>query len=408
MSSCVNVGVSGALALLCTVTVADTLTTNSPTPAATPSALSGVQFSCPPGQIAQLRRHMAIYLRKLGIDEHLVVRREPADGSLIYTLATPETDTDTQNLKRRKEYRIQDEVVRLPAKDGTSRRLRTVSKKEILLALLQHGRLTQYRGTACTLDALRDDVGLRQNMVAWTDRLSWRWPDGGPAHWNAKIWDHGTPLAGVSVDKALMDAFLNQRQYGIGCYAATKLSYAHAVLDYHVRIKKDPATAARVRERLMHDGEPLDGVEPAAMWSFEKDFNPAQRNVPGKLLHMRRGVAPGNFVPGDWIYLLNTDPASSKKTGYEGSNAVYLGRGKFDDYYNDHRHSYTYREKLAEVYQWRHGVFSRRRDAHKARPLKDEDFERLSRTPAEGGLLLDIRVEPYLFGHEDLPRLPMP
>lgn len=408
MSSCVKSGISVALALLCAVTAAGSPAPESPTPSAKSSTLGGVQFSCPPGQIVQLRRHMAIYLRKLGIDKHLVVRSEPADGSLVYTLATPETDTDTLSLKRRKEYRIQDEVVRLPANDGKSRAVRTVSKKEILLALLQHGRLTNFSGAACTLDALRDDVGLRQYMVAWTDRLSWRWPDGGPAHWNAKIWDRGTPLAGVSVDKALMDAFLNQQKYGIGCYAATKLSYAHAVLDYHARVKKEPATAALVRERLMHDREPLDGVGPAAMWDFEKDFNPAQRDVPGKILRIRRGVAPGNFVPGDWIYLLNTDPASSEKTGYEGSNAIYLGRGKFDDYYNDHRHSYTYREKLEEVYQWRHGVFSRSRDAHKAKPLKSEDFERLSETPANGGLLLDFRVAPYLFGYEELPKLPMP
>ncbi|MFC6519280.1 hypothetical protein ACFQAT_05270 [Undibacterium arcticum] len=230
-----------------------------------------------------------------------------------------------------------------------------------------------------------------------------RWP---PGLLEQQKWHKGTPLASVSVDNALLDAFLRQDRYRIGCYAASKLSYAHAVLDYYVRVKKDPAKAALVRARLMHDKEPLVGVEPAAMWDFEKDFDADERDIPGKILSIKRGVAPGNFVPGDWVYLLNTDEVTYKKTGYEGSNAVYLGRGKFGDYYNDHRHAYTYSEKVDEVYQWRHGVFSRSRDAHKIKPLSDGDVVRLSATPAEGGLLLDFRVAPYLFGYEELPALP--
>ncbi len=161
-----------------------------------------------------------------------------------------------------------------------------------------------------------------------------------------------------------------------------------------------------MRQRLLHDGDPLVGVEPPAVWDFEKDFGPATRLQPGKLLRLVRGVPPRHFVPGDWAYLLNTDPVTYEKTGYEGSNAIYLGRGRFDDYYDDHNHSYTFDEKLDEVYQWRNGVFSRSRDAALVRPLSAEDYERLSRTPAQGGLLLDLRLEPYLFGFEGLPPLP--
>ncbi len=375
-------------------------------PAAEPAAVSGVMFACTPAQIARLDRDMAAYLRELGVSERQVVRTAPDDGTLVYTLATPEADTDTLGLKARKEYRIRDERVRLPARGGKTRAVRAVSRKEILLALLQHGRLTRFSGAACTLDALREQVGVRQNVAAWTRQLSWVWPDGGPASWNTRVWRQGTPLASVSLDRALQDPFLNQTRYGIGCYTASKLSYAHAVLDYYARVRKDPAKAALVRARLLHDQEPLVGVEPAAMWDFEKDFDPATRAIPGKLLSIERGIPSRNFVPGDWAYLRNTDPATAEKTGYEGSNAVYLGGGIFADYYNDHDHAYTYREKLDEVYQWRNGVFSRRRDGHKAKPLTDADFLRLGRTPAEGGLLLDYRAAPYFFGYEDLPQLP--
>jgi hypothetical protein len=383
-------------------------TANRPISTAQPAAPSGVMFSCTPAQIARLDRDMSAYLRQLGVDKHLVVKTGPDDSTLIYTLATPEADTDTLSLKERKEYRIEDELVRLPTKGGKTRIVRTVSRKEILLALLQHGRLTNFSGAACTLDALREQVGVRQNVATWTRTLSWHWPNGGPARWNTRAWRKGTPLASVGLDPALRDPFLNQRRYGIGCYTATKLSYAQAVLDYYARVEKNAVKAALVRERLMHDGEPLVGVEPAAMWDFERDFDPASRDTPGKILRIERDFAPDNFVPGDWAYLRNTDPATMEKTGYEGSNAVYLGGGKFADYYNDHNHAYTYREKLDEVYQWRNGVFSRRRDGHKAKPLTVGDYARLARTPAEGGLLLDYRVAPYFFGYEDLPKLPAP
>ena len=371
-----------------------------------PPEISGIKFSCAPKTIAHLSRDMSKYLRELGISAPLIVKVSPDSGTLIYSLNTAQTDTNTLDFYQRKPYRIKDDVLRLPIKGGKTRAVSTVSKKEILLTLLQHGRLTTMSGAACTIDALRDHVAVRQNIVAWTDNLSWGWPDGERAFWNTQYWDTGTPLTSVSVDKALLDTFLNQDKYSIGCYTATKISYSHAVLDYYARVKKNPAKAALVRRRLMHDEDPLVGVEPAGMWDFERDFDETTRNIPGKILDIKRDVAKDNFVPGDWIYLLNNNRASHKKTGYEGSNAVYLGGGKFDDYYNDHHHSYTYSEKVNEVYQWRNGVFNSRRDAAKVKPITDEDIARLSETPENGGLLLNFRVAPYFFSYENLPVLP--
>ena len=202
-----------ALALLCVTTAARaaslasesaTGTTTTTAEPADPASISGVMFSCRPEQIASLRRDMAAYLHELGIGKHLVVKSEPAGGTLVYTLATPAADTDTLSFKSRAEYRIKDELVRLPAKNGKTRVVSTVSKKEILLALLQHGRLTNFSGAACTMDALRDHVGIRQNMVAWTDELSWGWPDGGPAYWNRKEWRNGTERTGVEESARLI------------------------------------------------------------------------------------------------------------------------------------------------------------------------------------------------------------
>lgn len=362
----------------------------------------GIVYGCEPAARAALPQAMAAYLRELGVDRDWIVQTERPDGTLSFTL--DRAGTNTLNLAQDKTYRIALESLKLPDAKGKQRVVRTVSKREILLALAHPGRALGLSGAACNVQALREHVALRQNIVAWAEELHWVWPDGGDACWNPKKWRDGTPT--VPLDDALLDAFTQQAQYAIGCYTASKLTYAHGVLDYYARVLKDPAKAALVRQRLLHDGDPLVGVEPPAVWDFEKDFDPAARQQPGKLLRLVRGVPPRHFVPGDWAYLLNTDPVTYEKTGYEGSNAIYLGRGRFDDYYDDHNHSYTFEEKLDEVYQWRNGVFSRSRDAALVRPLSAEDYERLSRTPAQGGLLLDLRLEPYLFGFEGLPPLP--
>ena len=367
--------------------------------------LDGLMFTCTLTQRNQLQIDMQDYFRELGIDPAMIRETEPEVGKVFYSLSTPESETETLSLKKQKKYFIHDEVIALPNINGKFQYVKTVSRKEILLSLLQHGRLTEFRGNACSISALRDHVGVRQNIVAWAEKLNWQWPNGDSAFWNNKFWNKGTPLPSVSLDKALLDAFINQKQYGIGCFTATKLSYAQGILDYFVRIKKDSVKAALVRERLLQDQDPLVGVAPPSMWSFERDFDPSELNMPGKILSIKRGIAIGNFVPGDWIYLLNTDAMSYEKPGYEGSNAIYLGRGIFDDYYNDNNHHYTYKEKLDEVYQWRNGVFSRSRDFKKIKPLNVEDYYRLSKSPNAGGLLEDFRVSPYLFGYEELPKL---
>ena len=364
----------------------------------------GIRFSCKPGQLENIESGMETYLASLGVTPDLVVKKvDRTNGVMVYTLNTPKEDANTLNLKDRVELQIQDDIVSLPTKHGKTKKIQTVSKKEILLALLQHGRITEFKDGACDIEALKDHVGIRQNTVAWAENLMWVWPDGGPAKWNKKYWKRGTPKPGSPLHEALNDVFINPNQYSIGCYTATKLVMIQGVLDYYRRIKKDPAQLKLLENRLSVNKEPLVSIEPGKMWDFEKDFNPQEPNRPGKLLKIEYGAAPKNFVPGDWIYFLNTDPISYQKTGYEGSNAIYLGRNKFDDYYNDNNHSYTYQQKVDEVFQWRNGVFSRSRDFAKIKPLILQDIERLSKTPAEGGILTDIRVFPYFFGYEELP-----
>jgi hypothetical protein len=373
------------------------------------ATIDGVQFTCDQAQLNALLPAMTAYLHLQGIESTWLTRdMNSQTGQVRYVLSTPARDTDTLSLSARLEYAIKDEVVVLPAAGGKVREVSTVSQKEIILALFQHGRLTDFPRSACSVEAFRDHVRVRQNIVAWAETLEWSWPNGGSAKWNSRYWNNGTPHPGVSVHTAVHDAFIHQSRYAIGCYTATKLLVEQGVLDYYYRIKKDSRTAAAVAKRLRADSEPLVNLEPGLMWDFEKDYDSAEQARPGKLLRMQYGVAPGNFVPGDWSYFLNTDAASYEKTGYEGSNAVYMGRDRFDDYYNDNNHSYSYKEKLDEVWQWRHGVYSRSRDADKIQPLTAGEMLHLSKMPRDGGLLNDFRVYPYFFGFEALPVIQRP
>lgn len=362
------------------------------------SANDGVIFVCDASRLSQIKLDMNVYLASLGIAPKLVVTdMDIANGLLTFTLNTPKDDVDTLQLKSKPEYAIRNGMVRIPDEHGKLQKIITVSKKEILLALLQHGRLTEFSGNNCNVNALKEQVNIRQNMVAWAERLNWIWPDGEAAEWNGKYWHKGTPHTKVALHIALGDAFKHQRKYAIGCYTAAKLVMVQGVLDYYRRVKKNKYQQNLVEAQLLLDQEPLVNVEPGEMWSFGTDFDPQKRMQRGKILTIQYNVAPLNFVPGDWAYVLNTDPVSSQKTGYEGSNTIYLGRNKFVDFYNDNRHAYSYEQKLDEVYQWRNGVFSRRRDAAKIKPLSSEDYHRLGQSSAENGLVQSFRVFPKSF-----------
>lgn len=361
-------------------------------------AHADVQFRCP-AELPALQSGISGYLRKLDISPALVTQHaDPQSGELMLTLTTPATDTRTLDFYKRPEFSLTTEQIRLPvARKGKMRALNVVSRKEIMLALLQHGRTTVFQDDACSIEALSDRIGVRQNIVAWAEHLEWDWPNGGPARWNNRYWTRGTPKPGVPLHVALMDAFLHQDKYAIGCYTATKLVIAQGTLDYYSRVKHDPVRTRKVEKALLADGDPLVGIEPGSMWSFEQDYGADEMAQKGKLLKLYSAVAAGNFIPGDWGYILNTDPASEQKTGYEGSNAIYLGRNRFDDYYNDNDHSYTYEQKLDEVYQWRNGVFSRMRDGNRIKRLTSKELAILSLPPGSGGLQTDVRAVPRYF-----------
>ena len=364
---------------------------------------SGIQYVCGAQQIKDLRVEIKQYFDQVGISPSTYQIVESADGqTLRYVLNTPDSDTSTIYFKWHPEFDIQSEVVELPGPKG-NHSIDTVSKKEILLALMQHGRLTQLNGKACDIQALKDHVGIRQMIVAWSQKLDWSFPDGDPANWNPEYWHAGDPKKGIPLLTAMTDIFIHPEKYAFGCFAASKIIMIQGALDYFERVKGDTEAAQLIIDRLQVDGEPLLNVEPGRMWYFENGIDEAELKRPGKILDLLTGVAPYNFVPGDWSYFLNTDPVSHQRLGYEGSNTIYLGSGIFDDFFNDNNHHYLYHEKITEVYQWKQGVFNRVRDYDKLAPVSSELLDQLSQSPRNGGFVLRYRAVPYFYKFADLP-----
>ena len=61
------------------------------------------------------------------------------------------------------------------------------------------------------------------------------------------------------------------------------------------------------------------------------------------------------YVPGDRVWFRNPDEASADVVGFEGSWVVYLGKGRFTDFWRP-ASSYTLADKCLEIYFWRHAI----------------------------------------------------
>ncbi len=385
---------------------------------------NGVLFNCSKDEIAKLKVEMPKYMAELGIDASFVNIKDSLDGSKLgFVLTTPDNDTNTVNLSKRKEYNIEDDIVELPTQktkktyttvteNGVSRvvpkyltiegkrSVHTVSKKEIALSLFQHGRLSEFNNEGCNIQAFKDQIGIRQNTAAWTEELSWGFPDGKGSAWNPKYWDDSPlPKRNTAPHVAINDIFMYPDKYSMGCYSASKVVMSQGLLDYYTRVRPDPEKLAKIEKAMLVDKAPLRDVEPGSAWDFIQSMTPEELIVPGKILTVKKGVAKDNFIAGDWSYIKNMDDKSSEKSGYEGSNAVYLGRGNFDDYYGEmpNKH-YTFIEKINEVYQWQNGVFTYSESSQKkAKKLSLEEFDHILNSPEEGGILSRNRIEPKVY-----------
>ena len=350
-------------------------------------AKADLVFKCDTlNDVETLQQKFYAKTHQLGISSHYLysdIQSTSFNASISFD------DPNTLQIFNSPYFKLQQDTLVLNGK-----KINTVSQKEIMLAYLYKGRKTSFEGSDCGFGQFLDSLALRQKIVAYSQNLAWGWPEGGPAKWNNSFWKKGTPLKKELTFKALQDALANQKNYEIGCYTATKLVFAQAYADFYKNNKNSPQTILNV---LWSDNDPLVDVEPDLFWKFEPDFEKQDKYAEGKLLKMHDNVHPLNYIPGDWVYFWNTDPFSYQKTGYEGSNAIYLGGNKFNDYYNDNEGSYSFEEKLDELVQWKNGVFSRSRHINRIQPLSLTELYKGATSPEQGGYIIPNRLVPRLF-----------
>lgn len=352
-----------------------------PAKAAIEAFPDGVVFKCSASKVNELSQGMKEYLEQLKIEpEHYRIQKS-ADGTLLnYVLTTPDEDTNTLNLSQRPEYNITPDTVKLP-RDSAPKQI--VSKKEIVLALFQHGRRTVFEKTeysqtkkiesfmqnGCDIQSFKDHIGIRQNIAGWVDNVRFIFPGRTSAQSNPRYWSeydswNKDPSKyekyGRIAVAGIHDIFMNSGSYRMGCYGAAKVSMIHGITDYFTRIRPDKEKLQNAISTLFAYGSPLESIEPGFVWKgFTSPTAEDLARREGKVLSAVTQVAKFNFVPGDWAYFKNTDFASSNRKGDEGSNAIYLGGNKFNNFYRlkfDKSQppppGYTVQQKISILASW--------------------------------------------------------
>ena len=100
----------------------------------------GLVFECDETKIKRIETQLNQYFNKLNIEEEFF-HKELQKNSIRFNLKNNTPDTSTLYIRWEPKYKIEDEIVYLPTSTG-QKEVITVSKKEILLALMQSGRKT--------------------------------------------------------------------------------------------------------------------------------------------------------------------------------------------------------------------------------------------------------------------------
>lgn len=337
----------------------------------------GIMFACKKEELPQVKEQMDAYFKELGLPPNTIsIAQDEAAGTLRYGLNTPEDDTNTLDLKER--FAISDDTLEVNTKNGPQKVV-VASRKEIMAALMQHGRAFKLFGKNCSVDKLKDHVGMRQSIVAMTRlRKSWVFATGSGTSYNQDLWMPGYVIRpGVSAKEAVFDPFLGQTdRYRMACTRECSMLTAGGIF-YHFD-KKSPPTLDKLLE--IAKNEPFNDTDPTA--------NGTTIVEEGKYLDRQFNVPWNNLIPGDWLYIRNTDEESSNVPGEEGSNTIYLGGDRMKPPIGDTE--VNLENKIKTVYQYR--AYS------KQAPWTPDLYKRVRMDPREpDGLLRDVRDAPKIF-----------
>jgi hypothetical protein len=161
------------------------------------------------------------------------------------------------------------------------------------------------------------------------------------AYWLAQDGDGFVIRPDVRLAEALRMATqpaVSGRTYAFGCYRATEYVILLGIV------------------------EELASCNPALLAEVERQWR--DRAIQSAAFHRRLLLEYGSreaplparyYVPGDRIWFRNPDERSSDVEGYEGSWVIYLGHGRFSNFWKRGA-SDSLEDKCLEIYHWRDGL----------------------------------------------------
>lgn len=147
-------------------------------------------------------------------------------------------------------------------------------------------------------------------------------------------------------DACLVDALVAATQpertgrlYDFSCYRATEYVILLGIAQEarHSAPQLHAALEAHARRRCIKSGLFHD--------VFLTEYGTAEAPVPARY-----------YVPGDRVWFRNPDERSSNAPGYEGSWVIYLGGGRFSNFWKRDA-PYSLPGKALEVFHWRDGAY---------------------------------------------------
>lgn len=196
------------------------------------------------------------------------------------------------------------------------------------------------------LDELQAHLRIRTNIARAAERTALAFKTDA-AERPTEFW-HDEPDVGflLKPGASLVDALVAATQpertgrlYDFSCYRATEyvilLGIAQEARTYAPQLHaalEDSARSICIKSGRFHD-------------VFLTEYGTMEAPVPR-----------GYYVPGDRVWFRNPDEHSSNASGYEGSWVIYLGAGRFSNFWRRDA-PYTLQGKALEVFHWRHGAY---------------------------------------------------
>ena len=305
-------------------------------PASLPTGhAAGVWVQPRPGQSrAALQFHLFTWLESHGLDGRAVQCQGDAAGGVVRLCLSPETlaawtpGFDTLDLADtlRREGDASDAAL----------------AREIVVAMLAAPQPMSFD----SLDELQARVSVRGHIVRAAARTALAFRTDDAAERPADYWhyddDHGFLLhEGQPLIDALRAATQPEatgRLYDFSCYRATEyvmlLGIAQELAERNPALL-DAVTQAS-RRRAIRSG--------AFHEVFLIEFGSMAQPVP-----------PRYYVPGARVWFRNPHEGSADVEGYEGSWVIYLGGGRFSNFWKREQ-PYGFDDKCVEIHHWRHGV----------------------------------------------------